>query len=1421
MRANGVGLGGGRVSPRPLGVRSSRGKRRIAREMRVLFLSLVGLCSLCVPGPRQPHATATLHATIARALVHNTPSHVPARHPLASPLRTRSSLFVPARVAPAVYAAGGSAWNYGVPLPAALARPAVAVGQDGLIYVFGGFVSGGAVSHATYIYNPGANAWSQGAPLPTAREGTQAVTLPDGRIAVLGGGSGCQTNLCWDGSVYRTVEVYSPSTNSWGTLPPMPTPRYRFAAVSYRGRLYAIGGSDGRTVLAGVESYDPASNRWGRAPSLPLAEEGAAAAVDPVSDGIYLSGGLNVTTQHDPVGGVGDRGRVYTTVYRYDGGAWSARAPLPQSAQDHAATLGPDGRIYAVGGYSGGLLTTVQAYDPRADRWSLVAPLPAAHCCGGIVTAPDGHIYVIGSFGPVAQVLVYGPLVAVSSARGSGASSLKWFPNTPDNGFQMVKGDEFQLAALDPNDNDRAIRRVVFFAKWPRSGWKKLRCDGPNHGPTRTRPSYLFHGDANDTLYTCDVIDTVTDAGQVQFSFDVDGPVSRVTTHPDGIRTGQNNPPRSCYTSSCGPNTNGSFGPHDFQRAYSVPGDARGVNIGIILGGVPLSPADLAVFAFNTRTTRLRTGSGPDTVEWRFIGSIASHRGGNNDDTRKELAMDVEYAHAMAPGSHLIVWLLPITSTGTPDSFELAEAVREATRARVRVVSVSFNIPSLPSQLADPSPKASPEGYRAFYRDIEDALHAGAHAGTTFFFDSGDDGQYSGCQDNAGSTCPQRNGQPIPLPAFPAESQYVVAVGGTNMTRNPGASPPFDERAWGAYPGGIRDTGFLGDKNDQSSGAGCSQYERTRPSWQRGTGAAHCKGRAVPDVAAFAVGYTNTDIHHSAYIVSGGSDYTDAGGTSLATPLWAGMAADLQHYLMLHHKPAAPFMARGLYRLANNAITGPRDFHDITAWGPNEDKGNGFPVGKGWDEVTGWGSPNLAHLEEDWAATDGGTHFATPPQSGAPTQNTTTPIPGTRGLQPTPTPLPQSNPKPTVGGALLAIHPFPGRPLLSALDTSRGELFVTHREGPFLSVVEAATGATLRTVAIGPVPSGFRTFNVIIAPRQGLVAVTLTPLQSFDFAQRHSWASGYLALLDPATLQVRRLITLPFAPQSNIELDPGRGYLYLGGTHIGDAVLASISLPDGGMRYETTIGHSNSAADVGVSLDPTSDRLIDESGTLTQLREASTGRVIALLSATDNILMLPGTGHALSLGLKTVGLVSLADGHSLGETTVPDTLALAINLLIDDPADGVVIAGYVKTDHGIYAGYDVVIIDRASGRVLHILPDPGFHLDADDPIAALDPITGHVILFYSAWDESSMLDVPTACRLASLDPRRAKLNSGVHSGGWYFGECGPGDVVVLPSARRVLVLSNGRYTHSSTGHYADAGPGQTLLFDLDRVEHAP
>jgi len=65
-----------------------------------------------------------------------------------------------------------------------------------------------------------------------------------------------------------------------------------------------------------------------------------------------------------------------------------------------AACVGPDQKIYAVGGYAGGdnaCLDSAERYDPVKGTWEMIAPLKQGRRALSVVALPDG-IYAIGGF---------------------------------------------------------------------------------------------------------------------------------------------------------------------------------------------------------------------------------------------------------------------------------------------------------------------------------------------------------------------------------------------------------------------------------------------------------------------------------------------------------------------------------------------------------------------------------------------------------------------------------------------------------------------------------------------------------------------------------------------------------------------------------------------------------------------------------------------------------------------------------------------------------------------------------------------------------------------------------------------------------------------------------------------------------------
>ena len=101
---------------------------------------------------------------------------------------------------------------------------------------------------------------------------------------------------------------------------------------------------------------------------------------------------------------------------------------------------------------------------------------------------------------------------------------------------------------------------------------------------------------------------------------------------------------------------------------------------------------------------------------------------------------------------------------------------------------------------------------------------------------------------------------------FPASSQHVTAVSGTTLSKS-SSGRGWNEAVWAG------------------TGSGCST-QFTKPGWQADKG---CAKRTVADVSAVADPGTGVAVYHS-YGVTGGPWFT-AGGTSVATPIVAGLYA--------------------------------------------------------------------------------------------------------------------------------------------------------------------------------------------------------------------------------------------------------------------------------------------------------------------------------------------------------------------------------------------------------------------------------------------------------------------------------------------------------------------------------------------------
>ena len=205
---------------------------------------------------------------------------------------------------------------------------------------------------------------------------------------------------------------------------------------------------------------------------------------------------------------------------------------------------------------------------------------------------------------------------------------------------------------------------------------------------------------------------------------------------------------------------------------------------------------------------------------------------------------------------------------------------------------------------------------------------------------------------------------------FPASIPEVTAVGGTEFNEGSGtywntsngpnggsARSYIPEKAW-------NDTATQGAL--AATGGGASSFY-PKPAWQTGAGVPLDNARDLPDVSI------DGSNDHDPYNVMTGGALRLFGGTSISTPVFAGMVALLNHYLVankVQSKPGAGNINPTLYHSAPSA------FHDITAGDnivpcgqgtPNCTGGQlGYRAAAGYDLATGLGSVDAYNLVTQW-----------------------------------------------------------------------------------------------------------------------------------------------------------------------------------------------------------------------------------------------------------------------------------------------------------------------------------------------------------------------------------------------------------------------------------------------------------------------
>lgn len=284
-----------------------------------------------------------------------------------------------------------------------------------------------------------------------------------------------------------------------------------------------------------------------------------------------------------------------------------------------------------------------------------------------------------------------------------------------------------------------------------------------------------------------------------------------------------------------------------------------------------------------------------------------------------EAALDVQWAHAIAPGAQID--LVEAQSDSRQDLMNAVDLARQ--QPGVTVVSMSWGGPETSDESRFDSVLTTFPG----------------HVPTTFVAASGDHGTLA--YDNNGNLTSSY------AMLYPAASPSVVSVGGTRLNLNlvDTGSVYVSESAWSVEAQTFIDpsTGQPTNMTEYwSSGGGFSQFE-SAPSFQ--TGLTGSGLRTIPDVAYNGDIATGVEVYRSDQ-----KGWMSAAGTSAGTPQWAGLFALANQARAVRALPALGHALQDIYTQSCN------DFHDITSGN------NGmFSAISGYDPITGRGTP-IANL---------------------------------------------------------------------------------------------------------------------------------------------------------------------------------------------------------------------------------------------------------------------------------------------------------------------------------------------------------------------------------------------------------------------------------------------------------------------------
>jgi subtilase family serine protease len=314
------------------------------------------------------------------------------------------------------------------------------------------------------------------------------------------------------------------------------------------------------------------------------------------------------------------------------------------------------------------------------------------------------------------------------------------------------------------------------------------------------------------------------------------------------------------------------YGPNDLKSAYSIPVGGTGVTVAIVDAyDDPNAERDLGVYRAQFGLPACTTPNGC----FKKVGQTGTTKLPQpNASWSEEISLDLDMVSAICPSCNIL-----LVEANSPTMANLGTAVNTAAGMGAAAISNSYGGGEYSGETSDEN---------AYFN----------HPGIAVTVSSGDGGY--GVE-------------------FPAASRFVIAVGGTSLTRA-GNARGWSETAW------------------NGAGSGCSKYVM-KPSWQTDSG---CSKRTVADVSAVANPNTGVAVYDTYGLNRRSAGWLVFGGTSVASPIIASFYALAQ-----------------IGNPLGSAYSNTASLFDVMS-GSNGSCGGSYlcTAGAGYDGPTGLGTPN-------------------------------------------------------------------------------------------------------------------------------------------------------------------------------------------------------------------------------------------------------------------------------------------------------------------------------------------------------------------------------------------------------------------------------------------------------------------------------